>query len=290
MSERQIQANQIRALLKTQFDEVRPIVGPALPKHISFDQAVAQVELMVMKNPKQLSICHPVSILWAVVSAAELGLSLAGASAEAHIMPFKVRGTMVGQLVIGYRGYLKLAYQHPRVLAIRSGVVAEHDVFRYDLGANPRLRWQPNLGTRGEVIAAFCVVDLAHPSSQHIGKVINLISRQKIDEHRAAGQNSDGASSPWVKHFEQMAQKTVLKDTLNRMIPKSVEIAKAIEAEDRFEMGELRPGEGSVTEEPTTRSQRLKQTLEAKRVVLTDVSETAAAVAVEPPAPDFPTD
>jgi recombination protein RecT len=247
----------LRKDVESQIERARTLIEPALPKHCDFKQLVAKTLVTIQSTP-YLVDTNPVSIFWCFVHAAELGLSLDPYSQEAHIIPYDDRKRGTGKrakLITGYRGLIKLALQHPKVLSVHARAVREKDTFDYDEGSNPFVIHKKCLkGHPGEVIAAYAVIDLVDG-----GKIICVMPRFDIDKVRTMSRGSNDADSPWVKWFEEMAAKTVLRNALKQS-PRSIEAEKALALEDAADNGAVEPGEEIVVR----RTQQPQQTRTAK--------------------------
>lgn len=232
----------LRKDVEGQIERARALIEPVLPKQCDFKQLVAKTLVTIQSNPKLVGT-NPVSIFWCFVHAAELGLSLDASSQEAHIIPFKDKhsNSTRAQLITGYRGLIKLAMQHEKVISVRAKAVCEKDTFDYDEGSNPFVTHKKYLkGHPGEVIAAYTVIDLVNG-----GKLVDVMPRFEIDKVRAMSRGSSDPDSPWVRWYGEMAAKTSLRRALKQG-PRTVEADKALALEDATEAGALEPGEEIV--------------------------------------------
>jgi recombination protein RecT len=269
---------QLKKEVEKRIAKARSAIEPALPKHVNFDAMVAKTFLEIHSNRElqKSPPVSPVSVFWAFVHATSLGLSIGKYSEEAYIVPFREKDNpnRRAQLIIAYKGMIKLAYQHPLIAAINTHYVCENDQFDADLGSTPKILFRPNIREeRGPLIAAFSVIEMSKRTDDaHVAKIIELMSRRDIDKVRASARNSQDPSSPWNTWYEEMASKTVLRRTLKRA-PKSTELDKAFTIERQFEEGELLPGENDEFEDATGtalpdgnggRTQEMKGRLKAK--------------------------
>jgi len=233
----------LRKDVEGQIERARALIEPALPKQCDFKQLVAKTLVAIQSTPGLVGT-NPVSVFWCFVHAAELGLSLDVSSQEAHIIPFddKKHGTgKRAKLITGYRGLIKLAMQHEKVVSVRAKAVREKDTFDYDEGSSPFVVHKKYLkGPPGDVIAAYTVIDLINN-----GKLVDVMPRFDIDKVRAMSRGSTDADSPWMKWYEEMAAKTSLRRALKQG-PRTVEVEKALALEDAAEAGVTEPGEEIV--------------------------------------------
>jgi len=137
----------------------------------------------------------------------KLGLSLAPAMGEAFI----VSGRNGCELVIGYRGLLKLAHKSGRVRGADAQVVRERDDFRIKLaGESYDVEWASDgagLSDPGPIVGAFARVFMENAPT--IVTVIRMDAVLALRERKGP---------MWAKEPEQMVRKTALARAL-RLVP-----------------------------------------------------------------------
>jgi len=157
---------------------------------------------------------HPEAAKWPkdaifglAVTAHRLGLSLAPALGQAYILPSK-NGC---ELIIGYRGLLKLASQSGKVRGADAQVVRESDDFRLKLaGESYDVEWAADasgLAEPGRIVGAFARVFLEDAPT--IVAVLRMDAILEIRERKGP---------QWQKDPEAMVKKTVLSRAL-RLVP-----------------------------------------------------------------------
>lgn len=216
--------------LKDLLERAKPSLAGVLPRHLTPDKLV-RVALMATSRTPLLLECTPGSILLGVMQAAALGLEVGGVLGHGYLVPFKNRrGVYEAQFVPGYRGLIDLARRSGHVAIIEARVVLSDDrEFDYDLGLDRKLVHRPGEG-RGDMthvyaIARFRGGDLA----------FEVMTLAQVEAIRKRSRASD--SGPWVTDFHEMARKTVVK-RLCKYLPLSVEMAAAVELDNRAETGE----------------------------------------------------
>src|SRR6266567_377007 len=109
----------------------------------------------IRRTPKLLE-CSPESLLGAMMLAAQLGLE-PGPLGQVYLVPFKRQV----EFVVGYRGYIDLAYRSGQVKDVAAALVHEGDEFSYQYGTTPKLLHVPE-GPAGEreIEAAYAVARL----------------------------------------------------------------------------------------------------------------------------------
>lgn len=188
-----------------------------------------------IKRTPRLLMCEPSSVLGAMMTSAALGLEPNTVQQQAFLIPYKRRANVGGQWVdvfecqfqIGYRGYITLAYRHPRIKTMEAHAVRERDHFRHMVGSRSFLEFALELRDRGEVVAAFSYVSL-HDGGE-LSTVLPLQELHKIrgrsETYKSALWAVENAGSekdkkkaeaalletPWVMWFDEMTAKTAIR-------------------------------------------------------------------------------
>lgn len=181
----------------------------------------------------------PLSFLNAVLLAANVGLEIRKGSA--YLIPYKSEC----QLIIDYRGKMELA-RRAGVGEIAVELVHETDDFEDGFTINGRVfRHQPNkfkradgklvaVADRGAVVAGYAAGRLSH------GWQIEIMTLAQIEKVRKSGRGTDMPNSPWVKHWEQMARKTLIHRLCN-YLPQTAQMAVSQEIDDAEATGAPMP-------------------------------------------------
>lgn len=172
-----------------------------------------------------LAECTRESLLGGLVTCAQLRLEPNDPRGLAYLIPFKnnKQGTVEAQLVIGYRGLVDLAYRSGQIATLVAEAVHENDLFEFTRW--PRtMRHEDARGDRGEVVSYYAAV--AYHGG---GQDFLVMTKQEVETWRdlysKGARKRDGtldSNGPWVKTFDEMAKKTVLR-RLAKMMPLSVE-------------------------------------------------------------------
>jgi recombination protein RecT len=202
-----------------------------LPQHIKVDRLIRAALLAMSRSPLLLQ-CTQNSIIQSMMVAAQLGLETDGVLGSAYLVPFRNKsGEYEAQLIPGYRGLIDLARRSGQIKRIEARVVKEKDKFEFHYGLEPILRHVPCFpADGGNIIAAYAIAELTDGSTQ-----VEVMSKAEIDGIRARSKAKD--SGPWVSDYGEMARKTVVR-RLIKYLPLSVELARAIEIDNRVEAGE----------------------------------------------------
>jgi len=223
--------------LKLALSRAKSSFSAIAAKHISPERLMKVALGAATRNPLLLQ-CTPASLVRAVMQGAELGLEPGSALNHAYLVPFKNKKVTPEiwevQLIIGYMGLAELAYRSGLVSFITAEVVYESDTFEFELGLDPVLKHIPDGDDIDpkNITHAYMVVGLKDGS-----KIFKVMNRLQIDRIRARSQAGNSNYSPWATDYAEMAKKTVIKNGM-KLVPKSIEMARALRLEDAIETGD----------------------------------------------------
>lgn len=216
--------------LQDQIRSMEQQFAMAMPKGMEAAQLVRDALTSLRQTP-DLAKCTPATVLGALMSCAQLGLR-PGVLGHAWVLPFwdgKSRG-FKAQLVVGYKGYVDLAYRNPQVSSVIARTVYEGDTFDVDYGLEDRLVHKPNLtGERSKPIAHYAIFKTASG-----GRAFWVMTEDEMQSWRkryAPKNKANQIVGPWNSDYEAMARKTCLL-RLAAWMPKSTELAYAIEVDN----------------------------------------------------------
>ena len=251
--------------------EFKSRIAQAAPKHMQPERLLRTFVTAVQKTPKLMQV-NPLSMIGACITLAALGLEPNTPLQHAHLIPFDVTKYNPGtrereyvrtdvQVIIGYSGYLDLIYRSDKIKDIECELIYKSDVdekrFSAERGSNKHLRHTPLVGLRDpkdEIVGAYCYASLASG-----GEVFEIMSLADIHRIRARSQGFISAmyahddavkknkdpmkdpryrDAPWIKDFEPMTRKTVLR-AAQKWLPKSIEMSAAITIDGHAETGEI---------------------------------------------------
>jgi recombination protein RecT len=250
--------------LRGLLDRSKGQIAAALPKHLTAERMV-RVALTAFQRTPALQECSPLSVVAAVVQAAELGLELSGPLGQAYLVPYwnKNTGQKEAQFQVGYRGLIDLAYRSGRVANITAHVVYRNDRFRFAYGTRPFIEHLPTLEATGEPVAVYAVTHFKGGAID-----FEVMSVAQVEAHRQRYSKQRSKDSPWETAWQEMAKKTVLR-RLAKRAPVSVEMQRAAAADEQAEFGvaqpasvELAPTEPWLIEGAATRSEQVLARLE----------------------------
>ncbi len=165
--------------------------------------AIAEVNSLEMAGKHKID---PGSVVKAVFNCATLGLLFGPTRGHAYLVPFRKRGSEVSlvNLIIGYRGYIELAYRSSFLKTVDSEVILQDEVFKtYMMEDGRKLHHElpitRNASSSGEnVIGSYCIFQ-----TRHGGRGMAIVSRSEIESIR---KDSD----PWKFKYPAMARKTAI--------------------------------------------------------------------------------
>jgi len=206
----------IESGLKMVEPQLHRALGGAMPT-----PRLMQLVLTACERSNKLMAAAPQSILNCAITAATLGLEPDGMTGQFFLLPFEMKGRMIAQSCIGYRGYNTLAARKGCEMTITGEPVHEGDEFSYRLGTDAFLHHKPALTGRGRLIAAWAIA--ASLNRPPIISVLSLdqIMAVKAKSPGARARGTGEAFSPWNDEtvgFPAMASKTA-KRRLSRCTP-----------------------------------------------------------------------
>lgn len=212
------------ATLSEQIRNMESQFAMAAPKGMEAQQLVRDALTAIRQNP-QLAECTHASVLGGLMTCAQLGLrpSVLG---HAYLVPFRNKGTLEAQLVVGYQGLVDLAHRSGQIKSLIARTVYENDHFDVDYGLEDKLIHKPAMvGDKGHPVAYYAIAKFNAG-----GHAFIVMSHDEMLAYKQKNVKL-GKFGPWVDHFEAMAHKTCVRQ-LSKWMPKSTELATAVEVDD----------------------------------------------------------
>lgn len=207
-----------------QLEQYADSFSKVLPPHMSPAKLLRMAESAARITPYLLQ-CERGSLMRSIMTGAILGLEIDGVTGQAYLLPFKGKV----QLVVGYKGYVTLAFNSGYILEGRT--VRANDEFNFVNGLKPELYHKPpsptaTLEQRGAIVAAYAVAR----HTDHYLSTFRVVTLDEIVKIRDAspGYINNKASSPWTVHFSEMAKKTAIRAIADEL-PLNVQRAAAVE-------------------------------------------------------------
>lgn len=203
-----------------------------LPTNMAKERIIDVAILSAHENPL-IQKCTTGSLVKSILGAARYGLPIGGVLGLAYLVPFKDRktGNFCAQLIIGYLGFVEMAYKSDKVAAIVGEVVHEDDVFEYELGTERRIKHVPSgKADPGKPVAIYNIITLV--SGEPLIKVMTV---EQIESVRARAKARN--NGPWVTDWEAMALKTCFKRN-SKFMPKTKDFLRALQFDGKAESEE----------------------------------------------------
>lgn len=255
-----------RANLRTLIEIAKPTIMSILPRHVSAERILNVALQAATRNPLLLD-CDQFSFIKSLLQASILGLETDTPLGQCYLVPFKnsKRQCSEVQLIIGYQGYVALAYQHERVQLVESHIVREGDEFDYEFGTNKRLIHKIKRdGDRGDMVAAYSVAWLRALDKPDFF-VMEASEIQTIEDAQLKRSYGKGV---WKDHRESMWRKSPFRRH-RKFLPQSPQLARAGDLDEQAEdLGERQIFDAEIEEifaEPEkTETDRLTERVEER--------------------------
>lgn len=213
-------------------DGMKGQMALALPKHLTADR-MARVALTAIRTVKGLHECTPASFAACIMTLSQIGLEPCTPLGHAYLIPRKNRraGTVECTLIIGYQGMIELARRSGEVASIWATPVFDGDRFVVRYGLAPTIEHEPRFDGRRDRETLTHVYAVARLKSSP-DPVFVVLTKKEVEALRARGASGQGISTPWDSDYPSMSMKTAIRQ-LWRWLPKSIEIASALEVDER---------------------------------------------------------
>jgi len=220
----------LRTLLMS--EKVTKQIRDALPRHIDGTR-MFRIYLTAMQNTPRILECDPISVVGAIIQAAQVGLSLDTVFGESYLIPRwnKNTGGHVATFQTGYKGLQKLALQSDKgIRDIYARVVHQNDVFEYSYEPK-NLRHIPcdDPDSRGPLKYAYAKVIWKEDNYDRFV----VVTAAEIKKAQAASDAYKKEYGPWIDNPEAMWAKTALRRLCNTLsLSPESNLSQALGAED----------------------------------------------------------
>lgn len=231
--------------------------------------------LSIVTNNNLLAKATNESIMTAAMKAATLKLPIEPSLGMAYIVPYnrneKQGNTWVkineAQFQMGYKGFIQLAQRSGQIRNINCDVVYKEEFLRYDK-VYGTLHLTDEQVDSGEVEGYFASLELINGFRKMIfwkkEKVIAHAQKYSKTYDKQIGDFKPG--TPWKTEFDAMAQKTLIKELLSKYAPLSIELQKAILADNEdSNVNEVKRAKDVTPQEPENLSDLLSAPEEAEQ-------------------------
>lgn len=165
----------------------------------------------------------PLSIISSAMTAASLDLPIDKNLGQAWLVPYRDGGRKLAQFQMGYRGYIQLALRSSKYERMNAEAVNKEVFTGYDDVGEPILDWNQYDPTKPVAGYAFAFKTV----NGFLKKVYWIRARVEAHAQQYSQAYRSGKDTPWKSHFDQMALKTVVMNTLRQWGILSVEMQMA---------------------------------------------------------------
>lgn len=168
----------------------------------------------------------PKSIIGSAMTAAALDLPIDKNLGFAWIVPYRKGDRKLAQFQMGYRGYVQLAQRSSQYSRMNATPINKEVFLGYDEVGEPNLDWD-QYDPAKPVWGYFFGFQLTNGFTKKA-----VWSKEKILAHaRRYSQSFRSGAEIWTEQFDGMATKTVISNTLRKWGPLSVQLQRALQAD-----------------------------------------------------------
>jgi recombination protein RecT len=182
--------------------------------------------LQITQSNDMLKNAEPMSVYQSACMAAILNLPLNNSLGFAYIVPFNNRkkGITEAQFQLGYKGFIQLAMRSGQVQTLSSSPIYEGQLVE----ENPLSGYVFDFKVKGEKVIGYAsYLELLNGFKKTL-----YMSVEQVEKHaKKYSQTYRSGFGIWKDDFNAMALKTVTKSLLSKYAPLSVEMQKAIIAD-----------------------------------------------------------
>jgi len=242
------------------------------------NQFTTSVISLVSKN-EALAKCDRKSLLAACLVSASLDLPINQNLGFAYIIPYKNKsGAYEAQFQMGYKGFVQLAMRSNQCSTLNVSDVMEGEIINIDrLTGDIDFKWlDDGIRLKSEAIGYVAYISLKNGFNKSL-----YMTREELTTHATKYSQSFKRNSPgmniWKSDFDSMASKTVLKLLLSKFAPLSIDMQKALEADQAVVLGE---GDFKYVDNKKELAEDIARQKESKRILL-HISESKDVVTLE---------
>lgn len=205
-----------------------PAVQKAIEKLLGGDSNtfIASV-LQAVNDNSMLKDADPKTVFMAAATAAALNLPINKNLGFAYIVPYKNKNVIEAQFQMGYRGFIQLAQRSGQMKSINACAVYDGDSEQDIL--DRLTMFMPPVPRSNVVIGYVAYFKLLNGFTAHVSMRDHEIKAHALEfsqSYRSAekkGSEWKKNTSPWHKHYDTMAKKTVMKALISKQAPMSID-------------------------------------------------------------------
>ena len=221
--------------------------------------------LQVVNGTTALQSADPNTIFGAAATAAILDLPIVPSLGYAYIVPYKGQA----QFQIGWKGLVQLAQRSGQYLRINVVDVYTNQYKSYN-ALTEELDADFSVDGKGEIVGYCAYFKLLNGFEKTV-----FWSKEKVTAHAlkySQAYKSDRGVTPWKDkdQYHEMAKKTVLKNSLSKWGPLSIEMQKAV----IFDQGVVEDVNHEVVTYPDNRPETPDHEYERAKMLLSDATNS----------------
>lgn len=181
--------------------------------------------------------CEPTSIVSAAVVAATLDLPIDPNLGFAYIVPYNdnKKKIKVAQFQMGYKGFIQLAQRSGQYKTINATEVYEHEIKRVNrLTGEIEFNENPESSTKVVGYVGYFRLINGFEKALYMTREQLETHGKKYSQSYKSKQDWVVKSSLWTTDFDSMATKTVIKLLISKYGPLSIEMQKAVAADQAY--------------------------------------------------------
>lgn len=282
---------QFNALMRNDYTQkyLRDVLGE---KAQSFVTSLTDI----VSNDKMLQACDPNTIMFAGITAASMDLPINKNLGYAYVIPYNDRraGTSVAQFQMGYKGFVQLAQRSGQFKCMNATDVREGELKGFNrLTGGVNFEWDDSPErVNKKVIGYAAFFSLNNGFSKTLYMSIEEVEAHAKRYSQTYRNERAKASSKWTTDFDAMAKKTVLKLLLSKWAPLSLDMEKAVLADQSIqrEAGEYTYVDNDKSEVKAELAERAKERAMVEDAESEDIVDesTGEVKPIDPTVNDLP--
>jgi recombination protein RecT len=233
-----------------QTSAIQRLISDTLVDKKTREHFISAIMSAVAVNPK-LQECDPLSIISGGLLFASLGLTPSPQLGQAYLVPFKdnKNNRVVAQPIIGYRGLLNLAirsgqYKRINVTPIKRGELVKYDPMDERLEVkiiedDLKREATETIGYAGgfELINGFRKAiywsrEKMEAHADRYSKAFSLSAAKNLEKGLIPEKDKWKFSSYWYVNFDDMANKTILRQLISKWGVMSIDMQLGLQVDD----------------------------------------------------------
>lgn len=191
--------------------------------------------LQTVSDAKLWNGTDSMSIVQSAMIAATLQLPINQNLGFAYILPYTGKNGKVGQLQIGYKGFIQLAQRSGQYKTISATAVHKNQIKSFDPLKGMEFDWE--VQDKGELVGFVGYFSLVNGFEKYFYMEVKELKKHSL-QYSPSARKGYGL---WTDNFTAMSIKTVIKQLLSKYGPLSIDMQTAIE----YDYSTIKNGEKS---------------------------------------------